>query len=236
MNTVDISGVEILRPGRWNGREYTTDQLAAMVDAFHDLKDVYAPPGKLGHNKEQALLANDGLPAAGWVKDLRMNDDRLVADFAKVPAKLGELIEAGAYRTRSAEVWFNADFDGKQYPAVLKAVSWLGADAPAVKGLGDICALYTEEQEPHGAEVHLAEADVEELAAIGEKQGGHKSPPNGEPTDKGDSPTRPTSSIRSTPSTSKRPSSSTTRARAARNTPPLSGRAWAARSARPPTG
>src|SRR4051794_3652715 len=106
MNTIDLKGVEILRPGKWNGRDYTADELRSMVDAFHDLKDVYAPPGKLGHNKEQSLLASDGLPAAGWVKDLRMQDDRLVADFAKVPAKLGELIEAGGYRTRSSEVWF----------------------------------------------------------------------------------------------------------------------------------
>jgi hypothetical protein len=145
--TVDLAGVEILRPGEWNGREYTIADIDAMVAAFHALRGVYAPPGKLGHNPEQRLLTADGLPAAGWVKNLYRRGDRLLADFARIPAKVAELIRAGGYRARSAEIWFNARFGDQVYPVVLKAVSWLGEDAPAVSGLADVVALYSRHAE-----------------------------------------------------------------------------------------
>lgn len=144
LDTRTIEGVEILRVGKWNGREYTHNMLQDMVDAFNELKLVYEPPGKLGHDKDQDLLQSDGYPAAGWVSSLKKASDRLIADFKDVPAKLAELIDAGAYKKRSSEVWFNMTFQGNTYPTVLKAVSWLGADAPAVSGMSDIFDMYTD--------------------------------------------------------------------------------------------
>lgn len=144
--TSTIAGVEILRTGTWNGRNYTTEDFDNMVASFNALKDVYEPPGKLGHNEEQALLANDGLPAVGWVSGLKRVGDKLLADFRDVPAKFAKLVEVGAYRKRSAEIWFNVDLEGngKKWPAVLRAVSWLGADPPAVKGLQDVYEMYSD--------------------------------------------------------------------------------------------
>lgn len=180
MNTRDIPGVEILDVGIWNGREYTLADLDALVDSFCSLKDIYSPPAKLGHNPEQRLLASDGLPAAGWVSNLYRRGEKLVADFSKVPAKVADLIQAGGYRTRSSEIWFNAEFDGTTYPAVLKAVSWLGEDAPAVSGLDDIVKLYTKapDREPELHSVELSQVEVAELAARHEPITGSHSHPH----------------------------------------------------------
>lgn len=146
MDTVNIAGVEILRIGKWNGREYSGNDLDAMVASFAALRGTYEPPAKLGHNAEQQLLASDGLPAAGWVANLYRKGSTLVADFKDVPKSIAELIKAGAYKKRSAEIWFNTKFGEITYPAVLKAVSWLGADAPAVSGLSDVFEMYADDR------------------------------------------------------------------------------------------
>jgi hypothetical protein len=138
-----------MRIGRWNGRDYSGADLDAMVAAYNALRGVYDPPAKLGHNSEQQLLASDGLPAAGWVSNLYRRGERLVADFKDVPKKVAELIKAGAYKKRSAEIWFNAEFGERTYRTVLKAVSWLGADAPAVSGLSDVFEMYTDPMPQH---------------------------------------------------------------------------------------
>jgi len=57
-----------------------------------------------------------------------------------------ELIEKKAYKTVSSELYKNyTNKDGKKYPWVLKAVSLLGGDIPAVEGLKDIISLYDKE-------------------------------------------------------------------------------------------
>jgi len=166
METVGIPGVEIIRIGRWNGREYTGADLDAMVGAFHALRGVYNVPGKLGHNDEQQLLASDGLPAAGWVTNLYRKGSTLLADFADVPRKVADLIKANAYRSRSCEIWFNAAFEGTVYPAVLKAVSWLGEDAPAVSSLDDIVALYHDDQNREVTIVTLSDDSFDRIRSL----------------------------------------------------------------------
>ena len=104
----------------------------------------YEPPAKLGHSETQKLVQNDGFPAAGWVSSLKKVGTKLVASFKGVPKKLGEIIKAGGYKKVSSEIYSNYEIGGKKYPCVLKAVSFLGADIPAVKTLQDIVALYGE--------------------------------------------------------------------------------------------
>lgn len=144
MEGVSIPGVELLRPGKWNGRQYTLRDLDDMVASFQSLRGVFRPYGKLGHNPEQELIASDGLPACGWITNLYRTGTKLVGDFTDVPGKVAELIKAHAYRGRSCEILFNSEIEGTTYPAVLKAVAWLGADLPAVRGLDDIVAMYTD--------------------------------------------------------------------------------------------
>ncbi len=142
LSTRDIDAVEIFAAGVWNGDEYTGRDLDDMVSAFDSTKDRIKPYLKLGHAKNQTLLQGDGLPAAGWIENLRRVGNKLVADFKNVPGKIYDLIKAGAYRRVSSELYLNMLVDGTRYPFILKAVSLLGGDTPAVQTLDDILSLY----------------------------------------------------------------------------------------------
>lgn len=159
---MSISGVEILRVGRWNGREYAGRDLDAIVESYAALAPVYyEAPGKLGHNDDQTLT--DGQPAVGWVTRVYRKGNSLLADFKDVPATLGRLIQAGGYRKRSVEVMFNVQMAERTWDCVLKAVAWLGADMPAVKGMSDVMEFYTDQD---GHQVFVADLVVEQAALI----------------------------------------------------------------------
>lgn len=168
LETVSVPGVEILATGVWNGDEYSRDDLAEMVSAFKAGNAGIDPPVKLGHNPDQPLLARDGYPAAGYVQTLRLRGDKLVADLRDVPKRIAALIKAKGYSKISSEVYFNLKDGTKRLPRVLKAVSLLGADVPAVTSIADIEALYGADrativaqytthpdQEHTGADVHV---------------------------------------------------------------------------------
>jgi hypothetical protein len=152
METVDIKGVEILAVGTWEGSTgpvtFGPDDLDTIVASFRaltgDASLNYEPPAKLGHADKQQLLQADGYPAAGWVAGLRRVGGKVVADLKAVPKKVAAVIKAGGYKKVSAEVYRDYEIGGRRYDIVLKAVSFLGADIPAVKTLGDIVAQYEE--------------------------------------------------------------------------------------------
>jgi len=155
METVDINNVEILAVGTWRGtpetKTYTKKDLDEVVKSFKELtgnKQLnYEPPVKLGHDAGQKLLQKDGYPAAGWIESLKRVGDKLVANIRDVPRKIGDIVKAGGYKKVSSEVYHDYEMGGKVYPLVLKAVSFLGGDIPAVKTLQDIIAQYGDNQE-----------------------------------------------------------------------------------------
>ena len=138
----NIPNVEIFASGVWNGDKYTNDDLDIMVEAFNDPNHKLKPFLKLGHNEDQKLLANDGLPAAGFVSNLRRVGDKLVADFVDMPKKIFELVENKAFRKVSSEIFWNIQIAGKKFKRMLSAVALLGADTPAVSSLDDILEMY----------------------------------------------------------------------------------------------
>ena len=142
LQTEDLDNQEIFATGLWNKDQYSENDLDDMVGAF--AKVGFKPPIKLGHSDTQKLLKGEGLPAAGWVENLRRAGDKLICDFKRVPKKIAELIKAGAWRKKSAEVYWDYldEANSTKFPRVLKAVSLLGEDIPAVTNLGDILALY----------------------------------------------------------------------------------------------
>lgn len=142
LETKNIEGIEIFAAGTWNSDIYSISDLDKMVEAYNKTKTKVKPFLKLGHNKMQSLLEADGLPAAGWIDNLRRVGEKLVADFVGVPKAIYELIKAGSYRTVSSEIYWNFALDGEKYPYLLKAVAILGADIPAVSSLKDIMSLY----------------------------------------------------------------------------------------------
>jgi hypothetical protein len=144
--TADLE-MEVFAEGTWNGVAYTKKDLDDMVKAFTALKGKVDPPLKLGHADQQKFWPQkDGAPALGWVKELKHVGQKLVAVFTSVPKVIADLIQKGAYRKRSAEIYhdFKAP-DKKTYSRVLKAVALLGTDMPAVQTLDDIVALYAQE-------------------------------------------------------------------------------------------
>lgn len=145
--TFSQNGVEIFSVGQWNGDNFSEKDLNDIVSAFNETKNGVQPYLKLGHNKEQNLLAKDGLPAAGWVDKIYVQGGKLLADFKDIPKKIYQLLEKKAYKKVSCEMFFNVKINNKSYPKLLTAVSLLGADTPAVMNLNDILNLYSFEDE-----------------------------------------------------------------------------------------
>lgn len=142
----DISGVEIFSSGSHNGDTYTDKDLDAIVEAYGSLD--FKPPLKAGHSKDKP-----GMPALGWVDNVRRNGGKLIADFKQIPELLYSAIKDGRYNTVSSEIYWNLTRGGKKYPRALKAVALLGADIPAVAGLrplGDLVETFDSTNE----EVH----------------------------------------------------------------------------------
>ena len=149
LKTETIQGVDLLSVGVWRGIgcpdkgcQFTEQDLdgivaAARVDSGSDRR----APVKLGHGA-QGILKKSGLPAAGWVTNLRRIGDRIVGDLADVPRQVAELIRAGAWKNRSVEL-SPMTIAGRNFPQVLTGLALLGVDAPAVENLDDIAGMYT---------------------------------------------------------------------------------------------
>jgi hypothetical protein len=141
--TYKITGVEIFSAGTWNGIEHTVGDLHAMVTSFSALKPGWIPSLKLGHDKEQKVARQSGLPSVGWVDKVYVIGDKLYADFDHVPEKVFRLIEKKAYRKVSCEIYYGVEVGDGKYSHVLAAVALLGNEMPGVKNLNDILDQYS---------------------------------------------------------------------------------------------
>lgn len=146
MNT--LTDIEIFSAGLHNGDTYTIEDLDAMVSAFDELD--FKPPLKSGHVKDKP-----GMPALGWIANLRRSGSKLLADFTDMPAAVYDAIKRKAYDNVSAEIWWDLPRAGKTFKRALKAVALLGADIPAVAGLKPLHEMF----EAETATVHYAQAD-----------------------------------------------------------------------------
>lgn len=138
--------VEFFRVGRWNGDDYSVHDIADIAKNFEELQEVIKPPVKLGHNESSKINKpiEDGQPALGWVKSIAKKGSRLIATLTQVPELVYNAIKEGRYSTISAEIFWNyKPSNGKTYNYVLKALSLLGADLPAVDSLEDLAAYLT---------------------------------------------------------------------------------------------
>ena len=150
----DLTGVEIFKAGTYQvtnaaGEKqnvvYTADDVKQLAENGNSLLDGshYEAPAKLGHSENQKISHEAGLPAAGWVTRLYSKGSKLLADFKQVPAKLAEAIRRGRYKYVSSEIYDPEDternfgeFGVKGF--TLRAVAFLGADVPVVKGLSPL--------------------------------------------------------------------------------------------------
>ncbi len=145
--TEDIKDVQLATTGTFNAStgkvKFTRQDFDDMVDAAKELAGKVDFPLKLGHNEGQELLQEDGLPAAGWIENLRRQGNTLVADFMRVPEKIATIMKGGGLRKRSIEAARNLELAGQRFKFVLTSVALLGEELPAVDSLDDIAALYT---------------------------------------------------------------------------------------------
>lgn len=110
---------------------FDRDQLSAAVAAYKP--DLHEAPIVVGHPK-------DNHPAFGWIDHLELTDDGVVLAHPKqVDADFAELVAAGRYKKRSAS-WYTPDSPANPVPGTLylRHVGFLGAQPPALKGLGDV--------------------------------------------------------------------------------------------------
>ena len=112
----------------WRDADLSDADIEAIVEAYDQMSI-----------QHQLLLGIRKLmpPAYGWIQSLNTTDDhKIEAAPEQVDAAFAELVEAGRYKKISAS-FFGPDVAGNPVPGTyyLKHVGFLGATAPAVKGL-----------------------------------------------------------------------------------------------------
>jgi hypothetical protein len=121
-----IRGIPIFKVGKWNGDQYTEQDLDDIASASRELD--YLPALTLGH-------AGPGAPAYGFAVNLRRVGDQLLADFESMHDSVVQAIRDRRYTKVSAEIFWGLKRAGKTFRRALKAVALLGAEVPAVAGL-----------------------------------------------------------------------------------------------------
>lgn len=124
--------IQIFKPGRHTAMsgavlEFSAADLAASAAAYDPAK--HEAPIVVGHPTLDA-------PAYGWIKGLAYADSALDAQPDQVDAAFAEMVAAGRFKKISAS-FYAPDAPGNPVPGVyyLRHVGFLGAAAPAVKGL-----------------------------------------------------------------------------------------------------
>ena len=129
-----ITGLEIFQTGTHNGDFYSDSDLDSMVSAFS--KVGFQPTVKAGHadgqDDEKQARRVFGAPALGYVKRIYRVGSKLLADIKDVPRRFAELVEAGAWKRVSAEIYWSYAKNGHTYPRVLKSVALGGTVFEAI--------------------------------------------------------------------------------------------------------
>lgn len=112
-------------------KDYTRDMLADCVAAYNP--QTHEAPLVIGHPKTED-------PAMGWVDHLELSDDGYLLAYPKqIDPEFAENVNAGKHNKISASFYLPESqvnpTPGKLY---LRHVGFLGAEPPAVKGLGTV--------------------------------------------------------------------------------------------------
>lgn len=147
----------IFNVGTHKGNVFTLADLEDMARNFKQMPFMKIPSipkvasAKLGHNEKDNYGIRSGYPAVGWVSNLVVEDETLVADFDGVPYQVAVGIEKQAFKTKSSEIAIYCDpeykdADGNTLGCVLVGVAFLGEELPAVPDLNDLHTLYITEE------------------------------------------------------------------------------------------
>ncbi|MCK5609666.1 hypothetical protein KAR91_47775 [Candidatus Pacearchaeota archaeon] len=136
--------VEVFAVGTWNGMPFEKNDLMAMASSFNSLKEFHDVPLKFGHNDEQPFT--DGQPALGWVGELFVSGEKLMAKFIDMPKIVHDAMKKKLYKHVSIELDMGVEHKGNFYDLVLSGVALLGADIPAVNTIGDLTTYMSKEK------------------------------------------------------------------------------------------
>jgi len=134
--------IHIFRPGTHTDVSGKTlafgeTELEASAKAYDPA--LFEAPLVVGHPQLDA-------PAYGWVESLDFSQDGLTAEPRQVDPAFAELVRAGRYKKISAS-FYQPNSPANPVPGVfyLRHVGFLGAAAPAVKGLKSVAFAQAEE-------------------------------------------------------------------------------------------
>ena len=117
--------LEVFRAGDYGGRgAYSEEDLDRIAEDYNPSE--HEAPVTVDHHQEG--------PALGWVRSLRRAGNTLIARLGGMASEFLAQIRSGAFKKRSIELYRNAPWSGRPY---LRALSFLGACPPVVKGLAD---------------------------------------------------------------------------------------------------
>lgn len=150
MQFADMSKVEIFKAGSYYGVTYDESQIDEIAKNTNFLigSGKHRAPAKLGHDDAQQYAKQSGLPAVGWVNKVYREGAKLYADFKDVPEIVIAAIQKKLYNSVSSEIYMDAHSE-KEFGIkgkVLRAVAFLGADVPKVKGMMPLSAYLSEEE------------------------------------------------------------------------------------------
>lgn len=117
--------VEVFRAGDYGERGVFDENALDAIARDYDPKK-HESPVTVDHHQ-------DG-PALGWVRGLRRSGRVLLARLGGLEEGFMEKLKNGAFKKRSVELYRAFEQTGRPY---LRAVTFLGAAAPVVKGLED---------------------------------------------------------------------------------------------------
>ncbi|WP_170432967.1 hypothetical protein [Ruegeria arenilitoris] len=148
--------IEIFRPGKhraMNNKEYTFSQADAEATATAFDPSTGPVPVVVGHPKHDA-------PAYAWAESVFMDGEVMKARLTDIDPAFAEIVKSGRYKRISAAFYppdaTNNPVPGQYY---LRHIGFLGAAAPAVKGLKPVEFAAAEEWLAFG------ELDAEAVAA-----------------------------------------------------------------------
>lgn len=136
-----IPHVHIFTAGPWKGYHYRLSDLDDMVRNFAEFSSGPNPllevPFIIGHEEDQDFT---GIPAMGWVKTLEREGRDLFGDVEQIFPSIARLVEAGAYRHVSPEI-YPPDSPPEGVPirgCALRRLAALGGQLPHIKQLADM--------------------------------------------------------------------------------------------------
>jgi hypothetical protein len=115
---------EVFKAGDYPQGAFSVSEVEALANNY-DPKFCEAPI-TLDHEQKG--------PAYGWVSELKAENGKLKASFRDISDELKEFVQSGKYRKISVEIY--RELEGKK--PYLKAVSFLGAAIPQVKGMNPV--------------------------------------------------------------------------------------------------